>query len=78
MILHLLLPKIGKHNIGKVREVERIKRIKEVGKIKRFEEGKGDHHGKKINLIDKKNSGFEKNIYYYIIYQCYQKQIIFG
>ncbi len=33
MILHLLVPRVGEHNMGTVREVERMRRIRGVKRI---------------------------------------------
>lgn len=37
-MLYLLIPKLGKHNIERVREVEKMGKIKEIEKMERVKE----------------------------------------
>lgn len=67
MILYSWILKVGKHNMRKLRGRKDVKnkKNKENGKGETDERGYGRN---KVNLVIRKSSDFEVNVYHFVIY----------
>ena len=72
----LFSPKSRKHNMKRDKGVERMIRIKAIERNKRVRGVEGGHCGNKINLVIRKRSGSEANVYYHILCRYYQRLIV--
>ena len=71
-------PKSGRAQYGEGQRGGKNGKDKKGGENERSEKGRRDHCGNKVNLIVKKNSGFEASVYHHKIYRYYQGVIVLG